>query len=141
MSERTASDAMPPLPLQWVMRNLGAKPVSGWSIDPFGHSSAMAYINKRAGMGGMVGDAPKGRGRLFPASFLQPTALLSLFRHPQVIQRIHYEVKRMLAKKKSLEFRWTQDWGASRRSVSLAFFPCPLAAPLAFGFPQQGTSR
>jgi alpha-mannosidase II len=65
---------------QWLENNLGVKPSIGWSIDPFGHSPTMAYINKRAGMPAMV------------------------------IQRIHFEVKRMLAEQKNLEFMWRQDW-------------------------------
>eukprot|EP00049_Salpingoeca_infusionum_P002863 m.60599 g.60599 ORF g.60599 m.60599 type:complete len:1171 (+) comp11829_c0_seq2:109-3621(+) len=65
---------------QWVEQNLGVKPTSGWSIDPFGHSPTMAYILKKTGFKAMV------------------------------IQRIHYEMKRMLAEKKHLEFMWRQDW-------------------------------
>lgn len=39
---------------QWLRSTLGAKPKSGWSIDPFGQSPTMAYILKRAGLSGMV---------------------------------------------------------------------------------------
>lgn len=72
---------------QWLEKELGIKPASGWSIDPFGHSPTMAYINKRAGFKGMV------------------------------IQRIHYEVKRMLAEKKNLEFMWTQEWDRDQKTA------------------------
>ncbi|EGD74845.1 hypothetical protein PTSG_07075 [Salpingoeca rosetta] len=69
---------------KWVEENLGVRPESGWSIDPFGHSPTMAYILKRADFKGML------------------------------IQRIHYEVKRMLAEKKQLEFMWRQDFDVGK---------------------------
>lgn len=65
---------------QWLEEHVGVKPLIGWSIDPFGHSPTMAYILKRAGLPAMI------------------------------IQRIHYEVKRVLAEKLNLEFMWRQDW-------------------------------
>lgn len=65
---------------QWVEENIGVKPTNSWSIDPFGHSSTMAYLLKRSGF------------------------------HNMLVQRIHYEMKRMLAESKSLEFRWQQMW-------------------------------
>jgi hypothetical protein len=65
------------------MRNLGVKPVSGWSIDPFGHSSAMAYINKRAGMGGMVRhDFFWGALRIFLLCSCRTANFLSHVSHP-----------------------------------------------------------
>lgn len=60
---------------------IGVTPNISWSIDPFGHSPTMAYFNKRSGAKAMV------------------------------IQRIHFGIKRHLAKIKTMEFQWRQIWG------------------------------
>ncbi|XP_062334959.1 alpha-mannosidase 2 isoform X1 [Osmerus eperlanus] len=65
---------------QWLERNLGVKPVTGWAVDPFGHSPTQAYLLKQAGLSNML------------------------------IQRVHYSVKKHLASSKSLEFYWRQNW-------------------------------
>lgn len=71
---------------QWIQRNLGVKPSSGWAIDPFGHSPSMTYLLKGAGIQNMV------------------------------IQRVHYAVKKHFARQQTLEFQWRQSWDSSSRS-------------------------
>ncbi len=65
---------------EWLIDHLGYKPKYGWAIDPFGLSPTMAFILKQMGFKGMV------------------------------IQRVHYAIKKYLATKQQLEFRWRQNW-------------------------------
>ncbi|KAL4705749.1 hypothetical protein ACJJTC_018348 [Scirpophaga incertulas] len=65
---------------QWLIENLGYIPKTGWSIDPFGHSSTQPYLLKLAGI------------------------------ENTVIQRVHYRVKKELALNRQLEFKWRQLW-------------------------------
>jgi alpha-mannosidase II len=84
---------------EWLRRNLGVRPRYGWSIDPFGHSDTMAYLLERVGFDGIV------------------------------INRVHYEVKKVLAQRKALEFMWHQTWenttasGGSGAGVLTHIFP------------------
>ena len=71
---------------EWLLDNLNAKPKYSWAIDPFGYSPTMAFILKQMGFKGMV------------------------------IQRVHYAIKKYLAAKKELEFRWRQNWEADSTS-------------------------
>lgn len=65
---------------QWLERNLGATPRSGWAVDPFGHSSTMPYLLRRANISSML------------------------------IQRVHYIIKKHFSATHSLEFMWRQTW-------------------------------
>ncbi|CAD6238535.1 GSCOCG00008478001-RA-CDS [Cotesia congregata] len=65
---------------QWLKTNLDYQPTSGWAIDPFGLSPTMPYLLKSAGLENIL------------------------------IQRVHYAVKKRLARDKHLEFRWRQLW-------------------------------
>ncbi|XP_046658800.1 alpha-mannosidase 2 isoform X2 [Homalodisca vitripennis] len=64
----------------WLQQHLNYTPRFGWAIDPFGHSPTMPYVLKKMGIESML------------------------------IQRTHYSVKKHLAKRKELEFRWRQTW-------------------------------
>uniref|UniRef100_A0AAQ4QQ79 Alpha-mannosidase n=1 Tax=Gasterosteus aculeatus aculeatus TaxID=481459 RepID=A0AAQ4QQ79_GASAC len=67
---------------QWLERNLGVTPRSGWAVDPFGHSATMSYLLKRANVTSML------------------------------IQRVHYSIKKHFAATRNLEFMWRQSWDA-----------------------------
>lgn len=68
---------------EWLRDKLGVVPANGWAIDPFGVSPTMAYLLRGMGLSGMV------------------------------VQRVHYSVKKFLAQRKQLEFRWRQQWEQS----------------------------
>lgn len=65
---------------QWLERNIGVTPRSGWAVDPFGHSATMPYLLKKANLTSML------------------------------IQRVHYSIKKHFAATRSLEFMWRQAW-------------------------------
>ncbi|XP_052454140.1 alpha-mannosidase 2x isoform X2 [Carassius gibelio] len=65
---------------QWLEKNLGVIPRSGWAVDPFGHSATMPYLLKQANISSML------------------------------IQRVHYSIKKHFAATRSLEFMWRQAW-------------------------------
>nr|XP_013806512.1 PREDICTED: alpha-mannosidase 2x isoform X2 [Apteryx mantelli mantelli] len=65
---------------QWLEKNIGVTPRSGWAVDPFGYSSTMPYLLKRSNLTGML------------------------------IQRVHYAIKKHFAATQNLEFMWRQTW-------------------------------
>ncbi|XP_070619636.1 alpha-mannosidase 2x isoform X2 [Erythrolamprus reginae] len=65
---------------QWLEKNIGVTPRSGWAVDPFGHSATMPYLLRRANLTSML------------------------------IQRVHYAIKKHFAATQSLEFIWRQSW-------------------------------
>ncbi|XP_034950433.1 alpha-mannosidase 2 [Chelonus insularis] len=65
---------------QWLKENLDYVPTTGWAIDPFGLSPTMPFLLKKSGLKNLV------------------------------IQRVHYAVKKRLAREKNLEFLWRQIW-------------------------------
>lgn len=65
---------------QWLKLNLNITPVTGWSIDPFGHGSTFPYILSNSGFQGTI------------------------------IQRIHYAWKQWFAWKRYGDFLWIPSW-------------------------------
>lgn len=74
---------------QWLWTNLGVKPKSGWSVDPFGHGSTVPYLLGASGLKGTV------------------------------IQRIHYAWKQWLALKQYGDFRWVPSWNSGDNAGSI----------------------
>lgn len=85
----------------WLWENFAYRPNISWSIDPFGQSTTMAYLVRKMGFTGMV------------------------------IGRVHYEVKKYLARRKALEFHWGQSWDPQNQ----AQIPCHLLAFYAYDVP------
>uniref|UniRef100_A0AAR2JJ08 Alpha-mannosidase n=1 Tax=Pygocentrus nattereri TaxID=42514 RepID=A0AAR2JJ08_PYGNA len=77
---------------QWLEKNLGVTPRSGWAVDPFGHSATMPYLLKRANLTSML------------------------------IQRVHYSVKKHFSSSRSLEFMWRQAWGTDLFCHMMPFY-------------------
>ena len=70
---------------EWLSRTFSVTPRTGWAIDPFGHTSTMAYILKQMKFDNML------------------------------IQRVHYHVKKQLAYDQNLEFRYVKGtWGPDK---------------------------
>lgn len=68
---------------EWMKQNLNYTPLSHWAIDPFGYSLTQPAILQATGLENML------------------------------IQRVHYSVKKELARTRQLEFRWRQLWDDS----------------------------
>lgn len=75
----------------WLKIHLNVTAVSSWAIDPFGHSAVMPLLLKAAGF------------------------------QNHLIQRTHYSVKKYLARKQDLEFKWRQLWGMTDRIIYIFF--------------------
>ena len=68
----------------WLTEHVTSiKPETTWSVDPFGCSSTMAYLNKKAGFKNMM------------------------------ILRVHELVKSKLKDRQALQFYWRQEWDTS----------------------------
>lgn len=74
---------------------LGFTPTSHWSIDPFGLSPTLAYLLNRSNLTHMA------------------------------IQRVHYAVKKHLAERRQLEFKWRQLFAghSTATDISAHLFP------------------
>jgi hypothetical protein len=72
---------------QWLKNNLNNSPTTGWAIDPFGHGSTVPYLLKASGLSATI------------------------------IERIHYAWKHWMAREKTGDFIWRQNWAADQDVV------------------------
>lgn len=79
----------------WIRKTFGEEyiPHYGWAIDPFGYSPTMAWLLQKYGFRAML------------------------------IQRVHYAVKKELAKRKHLEFYWRQTWDSGQHDIFTHVMP------------------
>ncbi|PIO62550.1 glycosyl hydrolase family 38 protein [Teladorsagia circumcincta] len=81
---------------EWIRNHIGQDftPTSHWSIDPFGLSPSIPYLLSAANITNAA------------------------------IQRVHYSVKKHLARNKQLEFMWRQLWGShGKADIRTHVFP------------------
>lgn len=80
---------------EFAHNQLNFKPASHWSIDPFGLSAVLAQLVRAADLDHMA------------------------------VQRVHYSVKKYLAERKQLEFRWRQLHAgqSARTDIRTHMFP------------------
>ncbi|VDO27798.1 unnamed protein product [Haemonchus placei] len=81
---------------EWIRNHIGPDftPTNHWSIDPFGLSPSIPYLLSAANITNAA------------------------------IQRVHYSVKKHLAKNKQLEFMWRQLWGShGKPDIRTHMFP------------------
>nr|CDJ93263.1 Glycoside hydrolase and Glycosyl hydrolases 38 domain containing protein [Haemonchus contortus] len=81
---------------EWIRNHIGQDftPTNHWSIDPFGLSPSIPYLLSAANITNAA------------------------------IQRVHYSVKKHLAKNKQLEFMWRQLWGShGKPDIRTHMFP------------------
>lgn len=83
---------------EWLRKNVGILPRSGWAIDPFGHSPTMAYLYRKMGL------------------------------NHTLIQRTHYAIKKEFSLHKQLEFYWRQQWETSTDNTDFLTHMMPLYA-------------
>ncbi|KAK6025180.1 glycosyl hydrolase family 38 protein [Ostertagia ostertagi] len=81
---------------EWIRNHIGQDftPTTHWSIDPFGLSPSIPYLLSAANITNAA------------------------------IQRVHYSVKKHLARNKQLEFMWRQLWGShGKADIRTHVFP------------------
>ena len=71
---------------QWLLNNVGVRPTNTWSLDPFGYSSTLPYLYKKAGFENLA------------------------------ILRVHQHMKHYLESSRELEFYWQQQWDDLERN-------------------------
>ena len=71
---------------QWLEHHVGVKPRNTWSLDPFGYTSSLPYLYKRAG-----------------------------FEH-MIILRTHQFLKHYMQNSQNLDFHWRQVWDKTGRN-------------------------
>lgn len=85
---------------EFLKNQLQYRPKSHWSIDPFGLSPTLAQLVNAYNL----------------QHFYRFVQVKSSNLTQMAIQRVHYSVKKHLAKEKQLEFRWRQMYARDKET-------------------------
>ena len=104
---------------KWLQENLNVRPRYGWAIDPFGHTSTMAYVLKKMNFDAMLIQRVYVFENLthiviYVTHIVRYVTHIRIYiTHIVIRKHRYYAVKKKFARERNLEFYWRQPWDES----------------------------